>query len=449
MEGDYMNEQLIKALDESEIEEIAVIVGCNDEKNRSELHLDYMMNELEELVKAAGARVVGRTTQNRKVIEAATYIGKGKAEEIRELCHYHGANLVIFNNELSGAQIRNLEAIIEVKVIDRTALILDIFAKRAKSKVSKLQVELAQLKYSLPRLTGLGVSLSRTGGGIGTRGPGEQKLEIDRRRIHDKITDIRRELDEAVRVRETQRALRIKNQTPVVAIVGYTNAGKSTLMNTLIKHSVDGDDDKHVFVKDMLFATLDTYSRRIRLEDNKEFILVDTVGFVSHLPHSLVQAFKATLEEVVEADLLLHVVDVTNEDCENQIQITEEVLREIGVENKPSLYVFNKIDRLEEGAASLFQHHDSVQISALNGLGLPELIERVKNHVFKNLKRVKLCIPYDKGSYVSDIMARCHVLNHEYDEVGTLIEVELDQRDLTRYSTYLLDPIDSERVEEE
>lgn len=434
-------------MDENEIammmgekSEIAVIVGCNDEKDRTALDLEYTMDELKELVKAAGATVVAKTTQNRKAIEAATFIGKGKAEEIRELCHFHQANVVIFNNELSGAQIRNLEEIIGVKVIDRTALILDIFAKRAKSKVSKLQVELAQLKYSLPRLTGLGVSLSRTGGGIGTRGPGEQKLEIDRRRIREKITDILRELDEAVKTRETQRQLRIKNQTPVVAIVGYTNAGKSTLMNAMMEYSVESDEDKQVFVKDMLFATLDTYSRRIRLEDNKEFILVDTVGFVSQLPHSLVQAFKATLEEVVEADLLLHVVDVTNANCDNQIQITEDVLREIGVHDKSSLYVFNKIDRIPEGEMGGFQHHDSVRISALTKSGVPELIGRVSSIIFKDLRTVTLLIPYDKGAIVSDIMGRCHVKSHEYGGEGTVIVAEMDTKDCGRYKAYIVEP---------
>ncbi len=294
--------------------------------------------------KAAGAEVLEMMIQNKSTIEAATYIGSGKVEEVKMAVIALEANLVIFNDELSGAQIRNLEDAFGVSVVDRTALILDIFALRAKTKIAKLQVELAQLKYRMPRLTGQGKSLSRTGGGIGTRGLGEQKLEIDRRRIKSQIDDIRKQIKETEKHRETQRQLREKNEVPVVALVGYTNAGKSSLMNYLIAHTGEEDLEKQVFEKDMLFATLDTYNRRIVLEDKKAFILTDTVGFVSKLPHSLIDAFKATLEEALHADLLLHVVDISNPYYEMQIKVTHEVLRELKADQKKSVTLYNKID---------------------------------------------------------------------------------------------------------
>ncbi|EQG22921.1 GTP-binding protein HflX [Clostridioides difficile DA00062] len=333
-----------------EIQEKALLVGLNLTtivKKNDDIDTNESMEELKELTKAAGAEVVGSLIQNKHSVDAAYYIGKGKVEEIRAYSDSLDATLVIFNDELSGAQIRNIENVVGRKVIDRTTLILDIFAQRALSKEGKLQVELAQLKYRLPRLYGMGGEMSRTGAGIGTRGPGEQKLEIDKRHILNKAADIRRELKEVKKNRETQRVKRLKSNIPIVALVGYTNAGKSTLLNELIKTHKDYEQEKEVFVKDMLFATLDVTLRKALLPNKKEFLVVDTVGFVSKLPHDLVEAFKATLEEVQYADLILHVIDATNTSYELQKSTTEGVLKELGVNDKKHILVYNKVDKLE------------------------------------------------------------------------------------------------------
>ena len=296
-------------------QERALLIGLNittNVKKIDDIDINESMEELKELAKAAGAEVVGSLIQNRPAIDAAYYVGKGKVEELRAYCEATDATMVIFNDELSGAHIRNLEEAVGRKVIDRTTLILDIFAQRALSKEGKLQVELAQLRYRMPRLYGMGGEMSRTGAGIGTRGPGEQKLEIDKRIILNKIADIRKELKEVSKNRETQRVQRMKSNIPIVALVGYTNAGKSTLLNELIKTHKDYEEEKEVFVKNMLFATLDVTLRKATLPNKRDFLVVDTVGFVSKLPHDLVNAFKATLEEVQYADLILHVIDATN-----------------------------------------------------------------------------------------------------------------------------------------
>ena len=362
----------------------AVLVGMF-QGLRDEFDIDESMNELAELTLAAEAEVVEIIIQNKSKIEVATYIGSGKVEEVRLAVESHDADIVIFNDELSGAQMRNLEALIGVTVVDRTALILDIFAIRAQTKIAKLQVELAQLKYRLPRLIGMNGNLSRTGGGIGTRGPGEQKLELDRRKIQERIDEIRKQIAEADKNRIVQRQLREKNDVPVVALVGYTNAGKSSLMNCLIRLSGDVDEERHVFEKDMLFATLDTYNRRIMLEDKKMFILTDTVGFVSKLPHSLVSAFKATLEEALNADLLLHIVDAANEHHAMQMEVTMRVLKELKAESIPMLTVYNKIDK---GHSVLDADSQSIFISAKTGENVTELLERIKSNIFTDRKSV-------------------------------------------------------------
>lgn len=419
------------------IDERAVIVGFND--GRGTLDIDYSMDELRELTYAAGVEVVGMAIQNKSTIDAAFYIGSGKVEEVKMLAEANEANVVIFNDELSGAQIRNLENAIGMKVIDRTALILDIFAKRATTKVSKLQVELAQLRYRLPRLTGIGASMSKTGAGIGTRGPGEQKLEIDKRRIRERITELGNQLKEEAAVRHTQRAQRKKNEVPVVALVGYTNAGKSSVMNQLLDMTKQEDLDKRVFEKDMLFATLDTSNRKIQFEDNREFVLVDTVGFVSKLPHSLVQAFKATLEEVVEADLLIHVVDVTNSSMENQISITEGVLKELGVTDKPTVFAFNKVD-LVEGDVVIPERENELKISARTGFNMDALIKIIRQEIFSDIVRVKMLIPYTEGQVYSYLCDKHHVIETLYEEQGTLIDVEIDPIDLGRFKSFVQTP---------
>ena len=317
--------------------------------------ISYSMQELEGLAEAAGVTVAGQLIQKLERPNKATFFGKGKVFELCEFVESTGADMVIFNDELSGIQLRNLEDACGVRVIDRTILILDIFASRAVSREGSLQIELAMLSYRLPRLTGFGKSLSRQAGGIGTRGPGEKKLETDRRHIQKRMDDIRAELKKASSVRATQRTRREKNSVPVVALVGYTNSGKSALMNRML------DDvqraEKSVFEKDMLFATLDTSHRKIDLDSSHSFILIDTVGFVSRLPHTLVEAFKSTLEEVADADLLLHVVDSSYDGYSFHMEVTDRVLKEIGAGDKEKIVVYNKKDIApEEPIGGDFEH---------------------------------------------------------------------------------------------
>lgn len=416
------------------IEQRAILVGVDSGKE--EIPIEDSMNELKDLAMAAGAIVLDIVIQNKSKVDPAYFIGKGKVDEVKMMCTALDANTVIFNDELSESQIRNLEERLEVTIIDRTTLILDIFARRAKTKEGKLQVEMAQLKYRLPRLVGLGRSLSRTGGGIGTRGPGEQKLELDRRRILNRISDINRQLKEVRKNREVQRAKRKKSQIPIVALVGYTNAGKSTLMNSFLNLSIEESDEKKVYSEDILFATLDTYHRRIILEDKKEFILIDTVGFVSKLPHHLVQAFKATLEEVREADLLVHVIDSSNKNYEMQVKVTNEVLKELGVLNKPTIYAFNKFDKASDMIHPIDK--DSVFISALTGYGMNDLIDKIEKYLFKDIKRCKMIIPYTNGHIYSYLCDKTNVKNVEYKENGIYLETDLDMIDFNKYNQYII-----------
>ena len=349
-----------------------------------------------------------------------------------------GATMIVFNDELSGAHMRNIEDVTGLKVIDRTALILDIFAQRALSKEGKLQVELAQLKYRLPRLYGMGGQMSRTGAGIGTRGPGEQKLEIDKRHILNRAADIRKELREVKQNRETQRVQRLKSNIPIVALVGYTNAGKSTLLNELIKTHKDYETEKEVFVKDMLFATLDVTLRKATLPNKRDFLVVDTVGFVSKLPHDLVEAFKATLEEVKYADLILHVIDATNSSFELQKQTTESVLKELGADDKKTIIVYNKIDRLELDIYPR-NREDRIYISAKKGINMDILLKMIENALMEDTYQVKLLLPYDKGNIFSKIKEKYNVDYFEYVENGTQLEVSLDEEDYNIYKEYIVE----------
>ncbi|MBY2475628.1 GTPase HflX [Clostridioides difficile] len=424
-----------------EIQERALLVGLNLTtivKKSDDIDTSESMEELKELTKAAGAEVVGSLIQNKHSIDAAYYIGKGKVEEIRAYSDSLDATLVIFNDELSGAQIRNIENVVGRKVIDRTTLILDIFAQRALSKEGKLQVELAQLKYRLPRLYGMGGEMSRTGAGIGTRGPGEQKLEIDKRHILNKAADIRRELREVKKNRETQRVKRLKSNIPIVALVGYTNAGKSTLLNELIKTHKDYEQEKEVFVKDMLFATLDVTLRKALLPNKKEFLVVDTVGFVSKLPHDLVEAFKATLEEVQYADLILHVIDATNTSYELQKSTTEGVLKELGVNDKKHILVYNKVDKLELDIYPKSQE-DIVYISAKQGINMDKLLNMIESALMENTYSVSLMLPYERGDIFSRIKDKYNVENFEYGENGIALDVNLDEEDFNIYREYILE----------
>lgn len=423
-----------------ELQEKALLVGLNitsTARRSDDIDINDSMEELKELAKAAGAEVVGSVVQNRQSKEAASYIGKGKVEEIKAYSESLGATMIVFNDELSGAQIRNIEEIVGKKVIDRTTLVLDIFAQRAKSKEGKLQVELAQLKYRLPRLYGMGGEMSRTGAGIGTRGPGEQKLEVDKRNILNKAADIRRELKEVKKNRETQRVQRIKSNVPIVALVGYTNAGKSTLLNELIKTHKDYEKEKEVFAKDMLFATLDVTLRKALLPNKKEFLAVDTVGFVSKLPHDLVEAFKATLEEVQYADLILHVIDATNDSYELQKNTTESVLKELGVEDKKTILVYNKIDRLELDIYPK-STDNVVYISAKQGINMDKLLNMIEENLMGNTYPVTLLLPYDKGQVFSKLKDKYNIENFEYVENGTTVDVNLDEEDYNIYKEYIL-----------
>ena len=419
--------------------EKAILVGLNITsivKKVDDIDIEDSMDELQELVKAAGAEVAGVIVQNKLARDAAYYIGKGKVEEIKNYCHSLDANLIVINDEISGAQMRNIEEITGVKVLDRTALILDIFAQRALSKEGRLQVELAQLRYRLPRLYGFGGEMSRTGAGIGTRGPGEQKLEVDKRHILSRISDIRRELKEVKKNRETQRSQRIKSKIPIVALVGYTNAGKSTLMNELIKTHKDYNEEKEVLSKNMLFATLDVALRKALLPNKKEFLLVDTVGFVSKLPHDLVESFKATLEEVNYADLIIHVIDSSNKSYEIQEKTTLNVLKELGVTDKPIITVYNKSDKLDYKVDAL-KDEDIIYISAKTGYNLDKLLDKVQERIMGNTYKVALLIPYHRGDIFNTLKNKYNIDKFEYVENGTYTELNLDEEDYGRYKEYI------------
>lgn len=368
------------------------------------------LDELAELAQTAGAEVVGEGTQKVIGTHPATYIGKGKADEFAKYCKEHDVDTVIFDDELTPAQTRNLEKIFEVKILDRTALILDIFSQRARTREGKLQIELAQLQHLLPRLTRYWGHLSRQKGGIGMRGgEGESQLEVDRRKVNERIDRITRDLAAVRQQRETQRTGRRRNQWPLASIVGYTNAGKSTLLNRLT-----GAD---VMAKDILFATLDPTTRRLRLPTNQNILLTDTVGFIRKLPHGLVESFKATLEEVVQADLLLHVVDVSHPLAEEQVTAVNRVLEELGAGAKPTLMVFNKIDQTNGGATLprlRERHPNSVAISARTGAGVSELLDAIGSQIRPERELVELKIPHEQAERVARLHQVGQVLERKY-----------------------------------
>ena len=419
-------------------EQKAMIVGVEG-PGLTELPIEESLNELQGLCEAAGAVVVDRVTQKREKPDPAFFIGKGKVDEIRSFAEGLEVDIIIFNNELTGSQIRNLEEATDKTVIDRTILILDIFALRATTRQAKLQVELAQLKYRLPRLRGMGNALSRTGAGIGTRGPGEQKLEIDRRHIMNRIAEIRRQLRKIDQVRQVQKKKRTENEIPMVALVGYTNAGKSSLMNHFIERSLDEELlGTKVYEENMLFATLDTSTRRMEMEKGKVFVLTDTVGFVSDLPHLLVEAFKSTLEEVLDADLLVNVVDASNPDYLMQKDTTDRVLKEIGVsEEIPEIAVYNKMDLVEEGTLLLGDAKTDIDVSAKTGFGIDELIKRIHGLLFKSMVKIWILIPYSNGGVYSEIKERHNVIETVYEENGIKAFVELSRKDAGRYRKFI------------
>lgn len=388
--------------------------------------VDASLNELEELVDTAGAETVGRMIQNREAIHPGTYIGKGKIDELRERIKRTQADAVICDDELSPAQLGNLQDLLEIKVIDRTVLILDIFAGRARTREGKLQIELAQLKYRSSRLIGLRSSLSRTGGasagmGIGSKGPGEKKLELDRRLIKNRMTYLYRELKDVRRSREVLRKKRGQNLTPVVAIVGYTNAGKSTLLNTLT--------EAKVLEEDKLFATLDPTTRSYETENGQKFLFTDTVGFINKLPHHLIDAFRSTLEEAKYADLILHVVDVSNPDYEKHMQVVYDTLEQLEIEGKPVLTVFNKIDKVS--ANEIFkdiQGNRSIRISAKEGRGLKELIEEISEILNRGFIQIKKVFSYEDAGKLQYIRQYGQLQIEEYRDNGIYIEALLPEQ---------------------
>lgn len=394
------------------------------------------LTELEGLAKTAGAVVVGRTVQKKERPDTALFLGKGKVAEVTLMAQELEADLLILDDEITPSQQRNLESVTGLRVVDRTALILDIFAQRARSSAGKLQVELAQLKYNLPRLGGQGLVLSRLGGGIGTRGPGETKLEMDRRRIRGRIHDLTEKIDKLKAQRQLHRIQRKNSQVPVAALVGYTNAGKSTILNALA-------GSNEVMAEDLLFATLDPTTRLIQLDDKQEILLTDTVGFIQKLPHTLVSAFQATLEETAEADLLIHVVDASDVNYELQIQAVMEVLKEIGAENKPAIFVFNKADKLpvlqftdNHVEKRMLQGREGVVISAKNPAGLEILREKIKSFFAQSNITLKLCIPYDQGHLVTRLHDVAKVEAIDYNDKGTVMELIMSVSDAEPYLKY-------------
>ena len=417
-----------------ELHQKAILVGVN---LNSQKDFEYSMEELANLTEACEVEVVGTITQNLHRVTSSHFIGTGKIEEVKALVEYKEANVVIFNDQLSPSQLRNLERDMDCKVIDRSILILDIFAQRAKTKEAQLQVEVAKLQYMLPRLIGLRESLGRQSGGVGTnKGAGEKQLELDRRRIEENISVLNKELEELVAHRQTQRKQRKKNAIPVVSLVGYTNAGKSSIMNALME-MFHPTSDKQVLEKDMLFATLETSVRNIPLPDNKEFLLTDTVGFVSKLPHHLVKAFRSTLEEVVEADLLIHVVDYSNPNYEQQIEITEKTLQDIGIKEIPTIFAYNKADLTDMDIPKV--NRDSVYMAAREKVGLKELIDQIRSHVFMDYIHCEMLIPYDQGKLVSYFNDNGHITETEYEENGTKLTLECKKTDYDKYHNYVIE----------
>ncbi len=422
---------------------------------------DYDMEELEGLAKACGMEIVGSVTQNISAVAGATYIGKGKVQEIRLAAEELGADTIVFDNALKPSQQRNLQNEIGLPVRDRTNLILQIFGLRARTKEARLQVESASLRYMLPRLSGMGEDLSRQGGGTGSgggagaagglvnRGAGETRLELDRRKIEKRLAELDKELGAIDRERETRQAQRKKSELPSVALVGYTNAGKSTLMNLMLDvcmnaeeelpdESADSDHSgKKVFEKDMLFATLDTTVRRICPGDNRDFLLSDTVGFIHHLPHSLIKAFRSTLAEACSADLLLEVVDFSDAHYREQMRVTQETLRDLGAGDIPCIYVMNKSDLVMDAKEFPKINGDRIYLSAKLGTGLEELLGMIRKQLFSDYVGCTMLIPYTDGAAVTYLKEHASVASAEYLPEGTRLQLLCKKSDAGRYEKYI------------
>lgn len=422
----------------------AILVGVNLNEN---LDFDHSMEELENLAEACEIEAAAQVVQNLPMVNNAFYIGTGKVEEVKNLVSMLDADCVIFDNSLTPSQQRNLQNQLEVPVWDRTNLILEIFDRRARTKEARLQVESANLQYLLPRLVGMRDALSRQGGGAGAggglsnKGAGEKKLELDRRRIEKRISELNRELKVMEKDRETQRKRRKESELPSVALVGYTNAGKSTLMNKMLDIWM-GDTEKKVLEKDMLFATLDTTVRRISPGDNRDFLLSDTVGFISQLPHTLVKAFRSTLEEACTADLLLQVVDFSDPHHREQMQVTQETLKELQAGQIPCLYVMNKADLVMEESELPKVLGDRIYLSAKQGIGLAELLELIQKKLFGDYRECTFLIPYTDGAAVSRLQEQALVRSISYEADGVLISVSCKESDAGRYAAYAVSTSD-------
>ena len=413
-------------------------VDCEDDPDE----LERSMEELAGLARACYMEPVGMITQNMDVINKGLYMGTGKVQELKEAAQMLDAGLIIFNDTLTPSQLRNLQEEINKPVMDRTSLILDIFEKRARTREAKLQVESAKLQYLLPRLVGMHEALTRQGGTSGSmssRGAGEKKLELDRRRIEHRISELNRELKEISGEREVQRKKRQNSRLPLVALVGYTNAGKSTIMNAMIDRFVQ-DEEKKVLEKDMLFATLDTTVRRIDTGNNRDFLLSDTVGFIHKLPHGLVKAFRSTLEEIKDADLLLQVVDCSDAHYREQMATTQETLKELGAGDIPMLIVFNKADKAQNKIAyPRVNSEDRIYISAKETGSMELLVKVILDRIYADFVEINLLIPYEKGGIASYFMEEAHVLSVKYGENGTRLCVRCHMADREKYSQYLVE----------
>lgn len=404
---------------------VKAVLVCVD---TGEFDAEISIAELGELARSANAEVVGEMIQKKTSYDSATCMGSGRLEELREQLHLLEAELVIFDHELTGVQVRNIEEILDVRVIDRTTLILDIFAQRARTKEGKLQVELAQQKYRLPRLVGLGTSLSRLGGGIGTRGPGETKLETDKRHIRKRISYLEAELEELKKHRNFSRSRRKKDGVLCAAIVGYTNVGKSTLMNALT--------DAGVLAENKLFATLDITSRSIELPDGRSVMLIDTVGLIRRLPHNLVEAFKSTLEEAAAADIILNVQDLSSTEYEQQAKVTRELLSELGCDGIPVVDVMNKADTATN-LDTIFEDDNTVVISAKNRLGFKRLLDCIVKNLPETAERMKLLVPYDMTAFIGRIRIDGKIFTEEYTENGTLVDALVDVKLIKEAEKYI------------
>ena len=413
---------------ENEKKQQRVLLVCVD---TGEYDAQSSLDELWELSESAGAEPVATLTQKKDRPDTATYVGSGRLEEIKNFCENQDIDVLIFDCELTPTQIRNIEQATGIRTIDRTMLILDIFALRARSKEGKLQVELAQLNYMLPRLTGKGAEMSRLGGGIGTRGPGETKLETDRRHIRRRMETLKEQLRDVKQHRDMLKSRRKKDGIITVAIVGYTNAGKSTLMNCLT--------DAGVLAEDKLFATLDPTSRALKLPNGVSVMLTDTVGLVRRLPHHLVEAFKSTLEEATEADIILNVCDASSEEAYLHLDVTRELFESLGCTSSPIIPVLNKWDRVNEKSGVIPMVSGSVRISAINGTGIDKLLERIEENLPVEIRRVKLLIPFDKGRIAAEVREKATLLEEKYSENGIVITALLKPDMYGRLKEYVVD----------